>query len=175
MPSLEEQFQSVRAYTEEICEPLGVEDFVPQPVEYASPPKWHLAHTTWFFEEFILKPLVSGYKVFNSNYQLLFNSYYNTVGDRIARDHRGLLTRPTVEEVYAYRAYVNECILKHDWLFESDSSTAELIEIGLNHEQQHQELLLTDSKLCFSFNPIFPIYHDFWPKFSTFEARYSVM
>ena len=159
MSSLEEQFQFIRGYTEEICEPLGAEDFVPQPVEHASPPKWHLAHTTWFFEEFILKPLVSGYKVFNPNYQLLFNSYYNTVGDRIARGHRGLLTRPTVKEVYAYRAYVNEHILKNDWLFESESSAAELIQIGLNHEQQHQELLLTDLKLCFSFNPLFPVYH----------------
>src|SRR5215204_1193945 len=94
-------YSQVRNYTEELCEPLEIEDYIPQPIEDVSPPRWNIAHTTWFFEEMILKKFVSGYKVFDENFGFLFNSYYNSVGDRTLRDHRGDLSRPTVKEIFA--------------------------------------------------------------------------
>ncbi|MEQ1921394.1 MAG: ergothioneine biosynthesis protein EgtB [Pyrinomonadaceae bacterium] len=158
-------YKSVRSYTEKLCEPLEIEDYIPQPVIDASPPKWNIAHTTWFFEEMVLKNFVPGYKVFDENFSFLFNSYYNSVGDRTQRDHRSL-SRPTVKEVFEYRKYVDE---KMADLLGGDAAAGvrDLVILGLNHEQQHQELFLTDLKYTFSLNPLFPVYH---PDFAFEEA-----
>lgn len=155
--NFEELFTSVRQGTESLCKPLFVEDYIPQPVEFVSPPKWHLAHTTWFFEEFLLKPFHKNYKEYNKDFAFLFNSYYVSVGERMARNQRGLITRPTVEEIYKYRSHVDAAIQS---FFKTNltKEQAELIVLGLNHEQQHQELLITDLKYTFSLNPTFPIY-----------------
>ena len=161
---LVEHFQSVRAYTEKLCEPLEVEDYVPQPIVDVSPTKWHLAHTTWFFEEMILKQFVPDYKVFDPDFGFLFNSYYNSIGERTPRNMRGAMTRPTVFRVFEYRQFVDE---KMRELLARTSSTElnELVVLGLNHEQQHQELILTDLKYTFSLNPTFPVYRkDFAPE-----------
>jgi ergothioneine biosynthesis protein EgtB len=128
-------------------------------VEFASPPKWHLAHTTWFFEEFILKQHKPSYKEFDPAYGLLFNSYYQSLGKRMIRTSRGSITRPGVEEVMAYRTYVDEQM--NSLLQSNDSDEAKnLAEIGCQHEQQHQELLITDLKHTLSLNPTFPVYQD---------------
>src|SRR5687767_7030644 len=103
-----EFFSSVRTYTEKLCEPLEIEDYVPQPIVDVSPVKWNIAHTTWFFEEMILKKFVADYQEFDSSFGFLFNSYYNSIGDRTPRDHRGDLSRPTVSQVFEYRKYVDE-------------------------------------------------------------------
>lgn len=154
-----EKYLNVRKHSQQLCKPLYTEDYIPQPVEYISPPKWHLAHTTWFFEEFILKPHLNDYKVFHEQFSFLFNSYYNHVGERTLRAYRGSMTRPTVDEVYAYRAYVDEHVQK---LFQQDSTTKldDLLELGCNHEQQHQELLITDLKYVLSLNPLYPVYKE---------------
>ncbi len=169
-------YTSVRAYTEKLCEPLETEDYIPQPVIDASPPKWNIAHTTWFFEEMVLKKFVPDYKLFDENFSFLFNSYYNSVGDRTKRDNRSL-SRPTVKEVFEYRRYVDERMLAllsepppseggqddspENWApaHAGGSDLTDLITLGLNHEQQHQELFLTDLKYTFSLNPLFPVYH----------------
>lgn len=150
-------YHKVRSYTEEICKPLNTEDYVPQPIENVSPPKWHLAHSTWFFEQFILVPNKTGYTVFDEDFGYLFNSYYNHFGERLLRPNRGLMTRPSVEKVYEYRSYVNKHI---EQFFESceDKELLDLLEIGLNHEQQHQELLIYDIKYILGFQPTFPVY-----------------
>src|SRR5438270_4072253 len=106
-----EFYERVRAYTVHLCEPLEIEDYIPQPMVDVSPPKWNIAHTTWFFEEMILKKYVPDYKVFDEHFGFLFNSYYNSVGSRTERDHRSL-SRPTVKQVFAYRKYVDEAMLK---------------------------------------------------------------
>jgi ergothioneine biosynthesis protein EgtB len=154
---LREFYRKVRAATEFLCETLETEDYIPQPVVDVSPPKWNIAHTTWFFEEMILKKYADGYKVFDKNFAFLFNSYYNSVGDRTRRDHRGSLSRPTVEQVFAYRKYVDERMLD---LLTADvpQEVRDLVVLGLNHEQQHQELFVTDLKYTFSVNPLFPAY-----------------
>ncbi|MCG8307849.1 MAG: ergothioneine biosynthesis protein EgtB [Cytophagales bacterium] len=151
-----EKYDSVRTYSETQCESLITEDYIPQPVFYISPPKWHLGHTTWFFEEFILKTYYEGYKVFDAEFSYLFNSYYNTVGNRILRPNRGNLTRPSVEKVYKYRAYVDQHMIR--LLNKSSADIFDLVELGLNHEQQHQELFLTDLKYILGHNPLFPVY-----------------
>lgn len=154
-----EKYKTVRAYSEQLCQPLYIEDYIPQPEEFVSPPKWHLAHTTWFFEEFLLKTKLSDYKVFHPQFSFLFNSYYNFVGERTVRVNRGNMTRPTVERVYAYRDYVDTHMEK----FLAQNSTSEILqvlELGLNHEQQHQELLITDLKYTLSLNPLFPVYKE---------------
>lgn len=158
-----ESYQKIRNRSCQLCEPLEVEDFIPQPVPFASPPKWHLAHTTWFFEEFLLKPFLDGYQVFDDDFSYLFNSYYNTVGKRVLRADRGNITRPGVEEVFRYRNYVDLAV--QDLLEQSGLSpqVAMTIELGGQHEQQHQELLLTDLKYILGHNPIFPVYD---PEFS---------
>ncbi len=155
--NVEKLFITTRKRTEEICSPLKTEDYVPQPAIFASPPKWHLAHTSWFFEEMILKQNLSNYKEFNPHFGFLFNSYYNTIGERAERINRGLITRPSVEEVFAYRNHVDSYM---QILLKTDLSKAveELIVLGINHEQQHQELLLTDLKYLLSQNPIHPVY-----------------
>lgn len=166
--ALAELYTSVRRYTESLCEPLETEDYIPQPVVDVSPPKWNIAHTTWFFEEMILKKFVPGYNEFDPDFGFLFNSYYNTVGDRTARDQRGALSRPTVRRVFEYRKYVDEQ-MKELLASLSENPAAEsfdtedlfdLVTLGLNHEQQHQELFLTDLKYTFSLNPLYPVYRD---------------
>lgn len=156
--TLLEQYINIRQHSVFICEPLEIEDYVVQPIVDVSPPKWHLGHTTWFFETFILIPNFPDYKVFDAQYNFVFNSYYETVGARIIRTDRGNLSRPSVADVYKYRQYVDE----HMQLFlQSHFFTRELealLELGLNHEQQHQELLLTDIKYILGHNPLFPIY-----------------
>ncbi len=194
--ALREYYAEVRSYTEKLCEPLEIEDYIPQPVVDVSPPKWNIAHTTWFFEEMILKKYLPGYKVFDEHFGFLFNSYYNSIGDRTARDHRGALSRPTVKQVFAYRKYVDEHMERllseppavaggitqpsinareaattppHPDLTAPNlqppataggSDLVDLVILGLNHEQQHQELFLTDLKYTFSTNPLFPVYRD---------------
>jgi hypothetical protein len=127
-------YQAVRAYFETLCAPLKIEDYVPQPVPYVSPPKWHLAHTTWFFEQFVLVKYQPDYQVFHKDFSFLFNSYYNAVGDRVFRADRGNITRPGVEEVYAYRRYVDKAI--EAFLAETPlmKEIADTIILGLNHE-----------------------------------------
>ena len=156
--ALAESFRAVRAVTERLCRPLQPEDHQLQAMPDASPPKWHLAHTTWFFETFLLAPFVPAYRPFHPGYNYLFNSYYESVGPRHPRPRRGLLSRPTVAEVYDYRAFVDEAMLR--WLRggEVSDEAADLVELGLNHEQQHQELILTDLKAAFAANPLFPAY-----------------
>lgn len=155
--SLAERFAKVRQLSEQICVPLETEDYIPQPIIDVSPPKWHLAHTTWFFEEMILKPFFAGYRQFNEDYCFLFNSYYESVGERVVRDMRGALARPTVKDVYAYRKHVDEN-MRDFFQTELSREVRDLVVLGLNHEQQHQELLLTDIKYSFSVNPTFPVY-----------------
>lgn len=153
-----EQYLKVRTHSEAICRPLQTEDYVVQPIADVSPPKWHLGHTTWFFETFILKPHFVGYKEFDPNYNFVFNSYYETVGARVVRTDRGNLSRPSVAEVYNYRSYVDENMKAFLLNSNLEDSTAEVLELGLNHEQQHQELLLTDIKYILGHNPLFPAY-----------------
>ena len=153
------RYKTVRKRTEDICAPLETEDFVVQPVADVSPPKWHIGHTTWFFETFILKPNVNGYKEFNPDYNYVFNSYYETVGARVIRTDRGNLSRPTVKDIYQYRKYVDNAMIE---LLQSNYNEQlnELLELGVNHEEQHQELLLTDIKYILGNNPLFPAYAD---------------
>ncbi len=152
-----QQFLATRAATEQLCHPLNVEDYIPQAVEFASPPKWHLAHVTWFFEEMILSKNLKDYVVFDKAFGFLFNSYYQGIGPRALRAQRGLITRPTVATVYKYRHYVDTHM---KILLATEISTAlhDLIVLGINHEQQHQELLLTDLKYSFALNPTYPVY-----------------
>lgn len=152
-------YRDVRRYTEELCQPLKTEDYIPQPTVDVSPPKWNIAHTTWFFEEMILKKFASGYQDFDKSFGFLFNSYYNSVGERTKRDNRGDLSRPTVSEVFSYRRYIDEKMLE---FLETDlnSEVRDLVILGLNHEQQHQELFLTDLKYTLSRNPFFPVYKE---------------
>jgi ergothioneine biosynthesis protein EgtB len=158
--ALSQRYRDVRTTSESLAAPLCPEDCQVQSMPEASPVKWHLAHTSWFFETFVLVPHLPGYKVFHESFNYLFNSYYNAVGKRIARAERGLLTRPTLEEVKAYRTAVDAAIGR---LLESKAgatrqSVADLIELGLNHEQQHQELILTDIKHALAHNPLRPAY-----------------
>jgi ergothioneine biosynthesis protein EgtB len=155
--SIAERYLEVRKRTEQICSPLQTEDYVVQPVGDVSPPKWHIGHTTWFFETFILKPYFMGYQEYNPEFNYVFNSYYETVGNRVIRTDRGNLSRPTVIEIYRYREYVDEAINK--FLCERPSAEVkELMVLGLNHEEQHQELLYTDIKYILGHNPLFPAY-----------------
>lgn len=156
--TLADHYHTVRKHTETICAPLQTEDYVPQPVPFVSPPKWHIAHTNWFFETFLLTPYLPDYKVFNEDFGFLFNSYYNNVGNRAFRADRGNITRPSVSQVYEYRQYVD---LHMDILLQlksGDETIKNLIALGLQHEQQHQELLLTDIKFILGGNPVFPVY-----------------
>lgn len=153
-----EDFIGTRKLTESFCEPLSVEDYTPQVTLFASPIKWHLGHTTWFFETFILNVYLDGYKPFEKGFEYIFNSYYNTLGDKLARNSRGLLTRPSVDEVFKYREHVD----KHISLLLEIKNTEELLDlitVGINHEQQHQELMITDLKLLFHSHPFKTIYH----------------
>jgi ergothioneine biosynthesis protein EgtB len=155
-----EQYQKVRSFTEQLCEPLVTEDYVIQSMPDVSPTKWHLAHVTWFWETFLLSPALPNYKSLHPQYAFLFNSYYNTLGQRHCRPKRGLISRPTVKETYTYRRYVDEHVL--DLLEKVDegrlTELTPIITLGLHHEQQHQELMLTDIKHVFSCNPLYPTY-----------------
>ena len=141
--------------TERLCLPLLPEDYCIQASPDTSPAKWHLAHTSWFFEHFILREAIPEYRSFHAGFAYLFNSYYNSVGNFHDRTKRGLLSRPTIEEVYSYRAHVDRCMTQ---LFESGSVPESVVTLGLHHEQQHQELLLMDIKHLFWSNPLRPIY-----------------
>ena len=156
--SLAQQFHAVRRCSEELAAPLAIEDHVLQSMPEASPTKWHLAHSSWFFETFVLIPHLAGYRPFREEFGFLFNSYYNALGARWPRPQRGLLSRPTVPEIYAYRRHVDEQMAelfrKRDLL----DSVADTLVLGLNHEQQHQELILTDLKHALSLNPLRPVY-----------------
>jgi ergothioneine biosynthesis protein EgtB len=156
------RFRAVRKLSAKLCEPLEVEDFVIQSMPDASPTRWHLAHTTWFFEALLLMPHKRGYKPLNEKYLYLFNSYYNTLGDQFPRPRRGVLSRPTVREVLAYRQHVDEQVaaLLESSAGEAPADVANIVMVGLNHEQQHQELILTDIKHVFSCNPLYPAYRE---------------
>lgn len=160
--SLAERYRAVRHFTEWICEPLVPEDYVIQSMPDVSPAKWHLAHTSWFFETFLLKPYFKGYREYHAQFSYLFNSYYVQVGERHCRPKRGLISRPTVSEVYQYRAFIDEHMLA--LIDTADEATraaiAPLIEIGMHHEQQHQELMVTDIKHVLSINPLYPAYRE---------------
>jgi ergothioneine biosynthesis protein EgtB len=163
VPSVNEvltsKFCATRLRSVEICRPLAIEDYVIQAMEDASPPKWHLAHTSWFFETFLLRPYLPGYQLFNGNYEYLFNSYYNGIGAQFPRAKRGTLSRPTVAEVQDYRRHVDDgmgLLLGREL---NEELTFRII-LGLHHEQQHQELMLTDLKYNLGHNPLFPAYRE---------------
>ncbi len=156
-------FCAVRQQTERLCEPLVPEDYMLQSMPDASPVKWHLAHTTWFFETFVLLPHQTNYRIFHPQFAFLFNSYYNAVGPRWSRPLRGLLSRPTVTEIYDYRAHVNRHMEKLLASSATEGSMKALVELGINHEQQHQELMLTDLKHAWAANPLHPVYRKALP------------
>ena len=150
-------FYNIRQQTVAICEPLLTEDYVVQPIVDVSPPKWHLAHTTWFFEELILKKHYPHYKEFDKDYGYLFNSYYDSIGQRVLRFDRGNMTRPGIKEIQEYRRYVD--VFMSELLSKTeDEKVLVLTELGLNHEQQHQELLVMDIKYILGTNPLYPEY-----------------
>ena len=155
-------YHRVRHDSESLCAALEIEDYGIQTMASVSPPKWHLAHTGWFFETMLLKPYLAGYREFHGKFAELFNSYYDSIGAYHPRPQRGLLSRPTIKEVYQYRAYVD----KHIDTLLSQTGHPQWREInrrmiiGVNHEQQHQELLLTDIKHIFAYNPLRPVYRE---------------
>lgn len=157
--NLLQQYQKIRSHTISICKPLKTEDYVVQPIVDVSPPKWHLGHTTWFFETFVLKPYANGYLEYDPSYNFVFNSYYETVGTRVIRTDRGNLSRPSVGDIYQYREHVDSAMEKFLQKELSEKETEVLI-TGFNHEQQHQELLLTDIKYILGNNPLFPPYSE---------------
>ena len=155
------RYREVRDWTVTLCDPLRPEDYVPQPVVDVSPPKWHLGHTTWFFENFILREQLEDYRLFDERLNWFFNSYYESQGPRIQRTNRGNMTRPDVETILGYRNYVDEHLQR--WLAgygtePLPADLADLLQIGLQHEQQHQELLVTDLKYILGTNPLYPTY-----------------
>ena len=158
MTSLQAQYNTVRRRTESICAPLKTEDYVVQPVVDVSPPKWHLGHTTWFFETFILLPNDKAYTAFDPQYNYVFNSYYESVGARVIRTNRGNLSRPAVEDLMRYRRYVDEAMSAFLAAHSLTPELQALFILGLNHEEQHQELLYTDIKYILGHNPLFPPY-----------------
>ena len=152
------RYRDVRARTQALVAPLSAEDCALQSMPDASPAKWHLAHTTWFFETFVVRPAHDGYRPFDPTFVVLFNSYYNAVGDKHPRPERGMLSRPALDVVLAYRAHVDEAMQACCERAATDAALAALIELGLNHEQQHQELILTDILHLLSRNPLHPAY-----------------
>lgn len=154
------RYQRVRQFTELLCQPLATEDYIIQSMPDVSPTRWHLAHTTWFFETFVLKAFSPNYQSPYHQYDYLFNSYYNAVGQQYARANRGLLSRPTVDQIKQYRHSIDQlvCELINDALIADDIRFAQVLELGIQHEQQHQELMLTDIKHVFWCNPLLPAY-----------------
>jgi ergothioneine biosynthesis protein EgtB len=163
------EYQRVRRFTEQLCDPLVTEDYVIQSMPDVSPTKWHLAHVSWFFETFLLFPAVPGYQSLHPQYAYLFNSYYNSLGERHCRPKRGLISRPTVKETYAYRRYVDEHVLELLETLDEHrlAELAPIITLGLHHEQQHQELIVTDIKHVLSSNPLHPVYQAPVPVFAS--------
>ncbi len=157
-----ERFRKVRAATIALCAPLQIEDFVVSSMSDVSPTKWHLGHTTWFFETFVLTPYLASYVTFNSHYTFLFNSYYNGAGEYHSRAQRGLATRPTVGEIFTYRDYIDLAVeTLYDKIADDVAHPAwHILELGMHHEQQHQELLITDIKHVFWTNPMRPAYRN---------------
>jgi ergothioneine biosynthesis protein EgtB len=156
-----ERYRAVRAFTHALCAPLVTEDYVVRTMTDVSPTKWHIAHTSWFFETFILTPSVPGYQPLDARYAFLFNSYYVQAGERHCRAQRGFVTRPTVADIYEYRAHVDRAmapLLERLDDSDGDADLRALVELGLNHEQQHQELIVTDIKHVFWMNPLRPAY-----------------
>jgi ergothioneine biosynthesis protein EgtB len=156
--ALADEYRRVRAASEALCLPLAIEDYVVQSMPEASPAKWHLAHTSWFFEEFVLDAYVPRYRFHDLRYRQLFNSYYQSVGPIHRRAERGLLTRPTVPETYRYRSHVDEQVAALLAVQGDDPTLVARVTLGLHHEQQHQELLLTDVKHALACNPLNPVY-----------------
>ena len=158
--ALRDAFRTVRSASRELAAPLSAEDQCIQSMPDASPTKWHLAHTTWFFETVLLQPHADGYRAFDPRFQYLFNSYYEALGPRHPRPQRGLLTRPSLDDVHAYRAHVDAGVERLlDTVDDAAWATIEpILTLGLHHEQQHQELLLTDILHAFSCNPLLPAY-----------------
>jgi ergothioneine biosynthesis protein EgtB len=158
--SLSERFIATRSQSVHVCEPLVIEDYGLQAAPFTSPPKWHLAHTSWFFETFLLCEYGNGYRAFNEHYQVLFNSYYQGVGEQFSRPQRGLLSRPTVAQVLEYRQQVTAAMLEllSDTAHPERARILERCELGIQHEQQHQELFFTDLKYSLSINPLRPTY-----------------
>jgi len=154
--ALAERYSAVRKLTLDLAAPLSDADATIQPFPDASPAKWHLAHTTWFFETFVLRDHAAGYRPFDERYGFLFNSYYEGEGERHPRLRRGMLSRPSLDDVRAYRTYVDDALLTA--LGSLSEAALDLIELGINHEQQHQELLLTDILATFAANPLEPAY-----------------
>ncbi|MBC8082960.1 MAG: ergothioneine biosynthesis protein EgtB [Hymenobacter sp.] len=158
-PSLAHRFQVIRQRTALLCAPLLPEDTVVQPMLDVSPPKWHLAHVTWFWETFLLLEYLPGYAVYHPDYAFLFNSYYNSLGSRVNRADRGTISRPALADVYAYRAHIDEHMPRLLALADTlPPAFHDLFELGLQHEQQHQELLATDIKYILSTSPLAPAY-----------------
>ncbi len=157
---LTQLFKETRTDTERICSFLETEDYVVQPIVDVSPPKWHLGHTTWFFEEFVLKDYAEDHKSYDKNTAYVFNSYYESVGDKVIRTNRGNLSRPTVAWIYNFRKYVTDAMLKLLEGPELNEKALSVIEIGCHHEKQHQELLYTDIKYILGNNPLFPKYNE---------------
>jgi ergothioneine biosynthesis protein EgtB len=171
--ALLQAFLATRSQTETLCEPLETEDYVVQPVLDVSPPKWHLAHTSWFFENFVLDPNVSAYERFHPMYHYLFNSYYNLAGQYHPRFKRGITSRPTVREIYEYRHRVTDGMagLLGTANEELLQTLGELVTLGIHHEQQHQELLVTDIKYILWSNPLEPVYRERAPEATQAPAR----
>ncbi|HEY1017344.1 MAG TPA: ergothioneine biosynthesis protein EgtB [Herpetosiphonaceae bacterium] len=153
-------YRKVRSFTEKLCEPLVTEDYVVQSMPDVSPTKWHIAHTSWFFETFVLGQAIPGYQTLHPRYAYLFNSYYVTLGKRHCRPKRGLISRPTVEETFRYRQYVDEHMLELMDRMDDEAflQWEPVLQLGCHHEQQHQELMLTDIKHVFAENPLRPAY-----------------
>src|ERR1035437_6295637 len=158
--TLRAHYQAVRQRTLALGQPLSAEDCCVQSMPDASPVKWHLAHTTWFFETFVLEKFEPGFKPFHPDFRILFNSYYNGVGEKHPRPQRGMLSRPSLATVRAYRQDVDRRMRTLLDRRGNDAALQALITLGLNHEQQHQELILTDFKHLLSLNPLKPVYRD---------------
>jgi ergothioneine biosynthesis protein EgtB len=156
-------FQQTRSATVRLASPLSPEDCALQPMPDASPVKWHLAHTSWFFETFILERFEPGYTHFDASFRILFNSYYNAVGEKHPRPQRGMISRPGLAEVLSYRKHVDEHMLALLAKSPVPPELADLVTLGVNHEEQHQELILTDLKYLLSLNPLKPVYQKHWP------------
>lgn len=153
------RYESVRRFSETLAAPLSAEDCAIQSMPDASPTRWHLAHTTWFFETFLLKG-TPGYEVFHPHFEVLFNSYYNSVGEQFPRARRGLISRPGLAETMQYRQHVDAAVRQYLSTASLTQRELSVMETGLQHEQQHQELILTDIKHALSMNPLFPVYRE---------------
>ncbi len=157
--NLLQDYIKVRKHSEFICSKLQTEDYVVQPIEFVSPPKWHLGHTSWFFETMVLSPFCPNYEIFDANYNFVFNSYYESIGARVIRTDRGNLSRPAVADVYKYRQHVDTA-MQQFLNAKIPADALPIITLGLHHEQQHQELLYSDIKYILGNNPLFPKYDE---------------